>query len=310
IPSISKVSRSLMVTSLGSTHGNHLKYKDPLDSTMTWLNIVDENYLPLHGHKLVAGVPLHSRAEGAKESEVLVNEQVLKRFKIANGDAQKALGETVIVDANELTIVGVLKDFHYGTTEKGIEPVIFRYSRKPVGYVNILVSSTDLVGTMEKIEKVWKKVDQVHPMDARFYDDQIQEAYSQFSVMLKVIGFIAFLAICISSLGLFGMVVFTAETRLKEVTIRKVFGASEVKLVMLLSGGFLALLGIATLVALPTTWFFFQNVVLVNFAYHTPISLLQLLIGPAIVMLLSFIMIGSQTIKVAGTNPALILKNE
>src|SRR6185369_6968013 len=101
------------------------------------------------------------------------------------------------------------------------------------------VDSKDLPATVARIEAAWKKVDKVHALDAKFYDDQIEHAYAQFSVMVKVIGFLAFLAICISSMGLFGMVVFTTETKLKEISIRKVLGASEGNLVVLLSRGFL-----------------------------------------------------------------------
>ncbi len=118
-----------------------------------------------------------------------------------------------------------------------------------------------------------KKIDPVHPLDAKFYDEQIEEAYSQFSVMARVIGFFSFLAICIASLGLLGMVIYTTEKRLKEISIRKVLGASESMLVYLLSKGFLVLLIVAALIAIPATWLFFDKVVLVNFAYHQPISL-------------------------------------
>ncbi|WP_405512556.1 ABC transporter permease [Spirosoma sp. KNUC1025] len=176
--------------------------------------------------------------------------------------------------------------------------------------MNVKISSTDLPAAMASIDNAWRKIDKIHPMDAKFYDDQIQLAYSQFVVMVKVIGFIAFLAICIASLGLFGMVVFTTETRLKEISIRKVMGASESGLIYLLSKGFLSMLMVATLVALPATYFFFDKVVLVNFAYHQPIGLSELLAGVIIVMSLAFLLIGSQTLKAARKNPANVLKSE
>jgi putative ABC transport system permease protein len=81
---------------------------------------------------------------------------------------------------------------------------------------------------MASIDNAWRKIDKIHPMDAKFYDDQIElKPTASLWSWSKVIGFIAFLAICIASLGLFGMVVFTTETRLKEISIRKVLGASE-----------------------------------------------------------------------------------
>ncbi|GAB4029627.1 ABC transporter permease [Spirosoma jeollabukense] len=311
IPEVREISQSMMITSLGSIHGTSMKYTNPDDSAMVWLNLVDEHYLPVHNHKLIAGKNFTLRPKKGEESEVIVNQQVLKRFNIANKDPQKALGKMITVDGKKLAIVGVLKDFHYGTMDKKIEPVMFRYSSdEPWGYLNVKISSTDLSSTMASIDNAWRRIDKIHPLDAKFYDDQIELAYSQFVVMVKVIGFIAFLAICIASLGLFGMVVFTTETRLKEISIRKVLGASEEGLIYLLSKGFLSMLMIATFVALPATYFFFDKVVLTNFAYHQPIGLSELLAGVVIVMFLAFLLIGSQTLKAARKNPANVLKSE
>jgi ABC-type antimicrobial peptide transport system permease subunit len=111
-------------------------------------------------------------------------------------------------------------------------------------------------------------------------------------------------------MGLFGMVVFTTETRLKEISIRKVLGATEWMLIFLLSRGFLFLLTLSALVALPVTYFFFENFVLVSVTYHQPIGPGELLTGVLVVMLIAFVMIGSQTLKIARTNPANVLKNE
>jgi putative ABC transport system permease protein len=309
LPEINGISRSLIVMSLGSNYGEQMKYKN--DSAGIWQNFVDEHYLPLHNHKFLAGKNFNAKTENAEESEVIVNEQILKRFEIEGKDPNKALGEEVIMGGKKLTIVGVVKDFHYETLEDKIEPMVFRYStNKTYGYINAKITTKDWPATLSSIDRAWRKIDKVHPLDAKFYDDQIEEAYSQFSVMIKVIGFLAFLAVCIASIGLFGMVVFTTETRLKEISIRKVLGASEGKLIYLLSKGFLLLLTIAALIALPATYVFFDKVILINFAYHQPIELSELIIGVLIVMMLAFIMIGSQTLKVARSNPAEVLKNE
>lgn len=315
IPEVAQISQSSMVTSLGSIYGFDVKYQpgepSPSDSALVWVNTVDENYLPIHKHKLLAGNNFTLRPEKGKESEVIVNQQVLKRFNIGGRDPQKALGHVLSVDGQNLTIIGVLKDFHYGTMENKIEPVMFRYSKsEPWGYLNLKIASKDLESTMAKIETAWKRFDKVHPLKANFYDDQIENAYSEFSMMVKVIGFLAFLAICIASLGLFGMVVFTTETKLKEISIRKVLGASEPGLVYLLCRGFITLLGVAALIALPVTYLLFDKVLLTRFAYHQPIGLADLLGGTLIVMLLALVMIGSQTAKAARSNPAKVLKSE
>ncbi len=276
-----------------------------------WLNFVDEQYLPLHGHKFLAGKNLKALPEGAEESEVVVNEQLLKRFNISPQDPAKALGEIILIDKKKLAIVGVVKDFHYGTVENSIDPMALRYSaHEPWGYLNAKVTTSDWPATRARIEAAWQKVDKVHPLDAKFYDDQIEEAYRMFATMIKVIGTVAFLAVCIASLGLFGMVVFTTETRLKEISIRKVLGASERRLIYLLSKGFLFLLLLAAAVALPFTYLLFDRVVLVNFVYHPPLGYVELVISLISVTVIALLMIGSQTLKVARANPSEVLKNE
>ncbi|HEY5746956.1 MAG TPA: ABC transporter permease [Chryseolinea sp.] len=311
IPEVGAMSVSRIVTSLGSLQGAGMKYKDLNDSIVVWLNYVDEQYLPLHGHKFLAGKNLKALPEGAEESEVVVNEQLLKRFNISPQDPSRALGEIIAIDKKKLAIAGVVKDFHYGTVENSIEPMALRYSaHEPWGYINAQVTTTDWPATRARIEAAWQKVDKVHPLDAKFYDDQIEEAYRMFATMIKVIGAVAFLAVCIASLGLFGMVVFTTETRLKEISIRKVLGASEGRLIYLLSKGFLFLLILAAAVALPFTYLLFDKVVLVNFVYHPPLGYLELVISLASVTLIALLMIGSQTLKVARANPSEVLKNE
>lgn len=167
-----------------------------------------------------------------------------------------------------------------------------------------------MLATMAKIESTWKKIDRVHPFQAEFYDEAIEEAYSEFSVQIKIIGFLSFLAISIASMGLFGMVVFTTETRIKEISIRKVMGASSGSLIYLLSRGFLSLLSISALIALPITYFFFEKIVLRKFPYHTPVQITELFVGLLAVLMIAFIMIGSQTMKAARSNPAEVLKSE
>jgi putative ABC transport system permease protein len=307
---IEMMSRSSMVTSVGSYWGGDMKYTDPQDSASVWYNTIDENYLPLHGHKLLSGRNFTAKAGKVDESEVIVNEQVLKRFNIAKEDPLKALGEQLTLDGKKLTIIGVMKDFHYGKVDSKIEPVLFRYSNDQLNLINAKVNSSDWPATLAALEKKWKTIDRVHPLKATFYDEQIEKAYSQFAVMTKVIGFLGFLAISIASMGLFGMVVFTTETRLKEISIRKVLGASEGGLIFILSRGFLTLILISGLIALPLTYLLFDKVVLTEFVYHAPLTVLDFLIGIIAIMGIALLMIGSQTLKVARSNPAEVLKTE
>ena len=317
MPEVTGLSRSLIVTSVGNAWGGFVKYKDSRDSALVMTNHVDENYLPLHDYKLVAGGNFKARpSTGEAVTEVIVNQQVLKRFNIGANDPEKAIGEEITfssfkIHGRKLTIVGVMQDFHYGKVDNLIGPVAFMFwTPQDRAIINVKIQSADLAATMAKIESTWQEIDRVHPFKAEFYDEAIEEAYSEFSAMIKIIGFLSFLTISISSMGLFGMVVFTTETRLKEISIRKVMGATSGNLIYLLSRGFLVLLSISAVVALPLTYFFFENVVLTNFPYHTPVQLAELFVGLFAVLLIALVMIGSQTMKAAVSNPAEVLKNE
>lgn len=319
MPEVTALSRSLIITSVGNYWGASMKYKDSRDSALVFTNHIDGNYLPLHGYKLIAGGNFIAQPTTAKAArEVIVNEQVLKRFNIGANDPEKAIGEEItltlppnFLEGRKMTIVGVMQDFHYGTVVDPIEPVAFLFWTPEDGaIINAKIQSTDMPAIMAKIASAWKKIDRVHPFQAKFYDKAIEDAYSEISVMIKIIGFLSFLAISIASMGLFGMVVFTTETRLKEIGIRKVMGASSGNLVFLLSRGFLVLLSISALIALPVTYLFFENVVLTNFPYHTPVQIAELFVGLLTVLLIAFMMIGSQTMKAARSNPAEVLKSD
>lgn len=316
IPEVTALSRSLIVTSVGNAWGGYMKYNDSRDSALVMTNHVDENYLPLHKYKLIAGSNFRARpTTTAAVSELIVNQQVLKRFNLSYNNPEKAIGKEITFSnfhgTRKMTIVGVMKDFHYGKVDNLIGPVAFmHWTPEDRAVVNAKIQSNDLLATRARIESAWKKIDRVHPFQAQFYDEAIEEAYSEFSTLIKIIGFLSFLAISIASMGLFGMVVYTTETRLKEISIRKVMGASSGNLIYLLSRGFLVQLSISALLALPVTYHFFENVVLTHFPYHTPVQVAELFVGLLSVSLIAFIMIGSQTMKAAKSNPGDILRSE
>jgi len=312
LPEVKQISQSVLITSVGNYWGANIRsMHTPEDSAFVYANLVDENYIPLHKHQLLAGSNFNAKADDAIESEVIVNQQILKRFNLAEQIPAKAIGEVLKVNGKELKIIGVMKDFQYGhASNANANEVMLRYSSKEVEFLNVKIESSDLLETYAKIQTIWRKMDNVHPFDAKFYDDAIQDAFSGIRASVKLAGAVAFLAICIASLGLLGMVVFTTETRLKEISIRKVLGASEGKLLFLLGKGFFVLLAISVAIALPATYLFFDKVMLPQIGNALSLSIWEGIIGVVAVMIIALVMIGYQTLKVARTNPAEVLKNE
>ena len=308
IPEVEAISKSLMIPSVGNLYSSNAKFDDPSDSVSLYYNSVDENYLPLMKHRFLAGANFVKTASDKEEEVIIVNEQVLKRFNM--GTPQDAIDKYLEVNDDKLRIVGVVEDFQYTTIQDGIECFAFRYNPDHYYMLNLKLNSTNLPATMDKLKAAWKEIDEVHEFDATFYDDRIQQAYSEFSVLFTVVGFLAFLTISIAALGLLGMGVYTAETRLKEISIRKVLGASEKSLVGLLARSFMWLLVISAAIAVPASYFLFDSVILADSVNRASIGFVELFAGVFIIFTIGFITIGSQTWKAAKSNPANTLRTE
>ncbi len=310
LPEVSKISRSGMVPGIGEVWGETAKYKDPLDSTSIFLNYIDRDYVSIHGYELLAGESFPYENSDSTMQLALINEKLLKRFNFETPEA--ALGEFLIIDQGEtkLRVIGVVRDFHYSKISDEIQPVALIQDPENYQVLNLKLASRDMVTTLGKIESIWNEVDPVHPFNAKFYDDQIQRAYQEYRVYFQIIGFLAFLAISIASLGLLGMAVFTTETRMKEVSIRKVLGASEKGLIILLSKGFVVLLLISAAIAVPVTYLLFDTMILADMVNRVDFGILELSFGVFVIFGIGFLTIGWQTFRAARTNPAEMLRDE
>ena len=194
-----------------------------------------------------------------------------------------------------------------------MEPVgsfFFDYAPQNFRVANVKISSHDVFKSVSEIESVWKAVAPNVKFEAKFFEDEIEETYSGYFSMLKICGFLSFLAISISCLGLLGMVVFTVENRVREISIRKVFGASELSVIALLSWTFLRLMLIASVIAIPFTWLFFENSFLRNYHYKIEIGVSEIGMSLALLIGIGLTTILSQTIRAARANPVDTLKNE
>ncbi|SMD36396.1 MacB-like core domain-containing protein [Reichenbachiella faecimaris] len=294
-------------------HGHRMtivdgKYKNPGDSAQIHINFVDENYLTNHKFNLIAGENFKSRPDSAQEQYTIVNQKLLERFEI--GGELEALGEKIELDGHWLSIIGVVEDFNHSMLNSPIEPYAFRYNPFEYEYLNLLVETNDYIATIDKLEAEWSKVDELHPFTASYYDEHIENTYVMFEMLIKIVGFLALLAISIAAMGLFGMSVYAVETKIKEISIRKVMGASSFKLVYLLSRSYVWLLVISSLIAAPFTYFLTNEIILTEFVYFSPMSIWDVLGGLLVVFSIGLVMIGFQTYRAAQMNPADTLRNE
>ena len=307
-----ETSRSSVI--LGTRTGSYADAmsEDRSDTIMFSCNYIGSKYLDMHGFKLIAGKGFTTTPKkGENENNIIVNERFLKELEL--GLPEEAIGKQVwYFDEEKLIIQGVVKDF-ISMSLDAEAPEAFGFLNRAAdenALLGVKIASNNLLATMQALEKSYKKIDPVHPFEATFYDDQIARTYEDSKTSYTIISFLALLAISISTLGLLGMAVFTIETRMKEISIRKVLGAGIRNLMFLLSRSLFVMISIAAAIAIPVTRHIVDDVILSKFLYRTEIGVIETLSGLAIVLLIGILTVGWQVRTAAVQNPADLLRDE
>jgi putative ABC transport system permease protein len=302
---VSQISASSSVPSIGGMWKDQGKYIEGNDSTMIYNLHISSGYLDNLGHKILAGADFSDTKSG---NEIIINEQLLKKFGFI--DANEAIGKQIRMQRKTRNIVAVVKDFHYGTLDNNIEPFAFLNDPESFRVLNLKLGTKDYTSLLTELENKWSEIDPSHEFNAVFYNDRIERAYSDISSSMKTLGLLSIIAISISMLGLLGMAVYTTETRIKELTIRKVLGANSANLLSLLSKSYLILFLIAACIAIPLTFYGFKEMIIADLKYTIDIGVVELGSGALIVLAIAIITISSQAIKAIKSNPVKHLRNE
>lgn len=271
---------------------------------------IDENYLQNLEVKFVAGRNFQPGLSKERESEVILNETALKSFEFK--DAVSAINQVIYSDDSiPLKVAGVVKDFNFRSMEYAIGPLAFRYRPQAFSMLSIAVEPAAVNSVSIALEPVWKKYDAVHQLQARTMEDAIDETYieSGYIDIIKIIGYISFLAVTLACLGMLGMVMYSTQLKIKEVGVRKVLGASVRDVTVLLSRSFIILILISVVIGVPLGYLL-GNFFLQNFVYRISNTWLLVLLAIGITGLLGLITICSQTVKAAMANPVKSLRTE
>lgn len=269
---------------------------------------VDERYLRNLGLELVSGKNFEPNFPGLNKNLIIVNEKFVERFDL--GSPADAVGKTVILENDqERTITGVVKNFLFKPLVYQLQPMILTYD--PGTWRNVLVTirGNDPAGAVLVFQKTWSEIDSGHPFEYEFFDDKLKNVYDFFSDMVMMIGFLALLALTISLLGLLGIVTFNAESRVKEIGIRKVLGASARQIVLLFARQEMILLGIASLIAIPVS-IILGNQLLNSFAHKITIGAGIIGAGLFVVFLLAGLIVVLRALGSASANPVEALRYE
>jgi putative ABC transport system permease protein len=266
---------------------------------------IDHEFFDTYQIPLVSGRNFSKEIKSDDSLGFIINETAAHMVGWTNEDA---VGQALQNGSVTGTVIGVVKDFHFESLHEPIVPVVF-HGQQRFSTVSVLVSDSEMKEALAHIEKVWKQFMPNRPFGYSFLSERYQHLYASEQSQNELFIIFAGLAIFIASMGLFGLATFNTLQRSKEVSIRKVLGASVGSIVQLLSKEILILIFIANLIAWPIAWYFMREW-LSGFAYRIEMNLFTYLMAGMLALVITLITIGSQTVKAALTNPASILRND
>jgi putative ABC transport system permease protein len=280
------------------------------DKNSTTMQIwrVDYDYIKTLGMKIVKGRNF-SREFSTDNTAVIINRQVVRQF-----DWKEPLGKhlsritSTQGDITNYTVVGVVEDFHFDSLRDTIAPLIMLLGNSDE-LTSFRIDTKDIPGTIALLQEKWNQFLPGQPFEYFFMDERFNDIYKAEWQLGKIFGVFAFLSILVGCLGLFGLASFIAERRTKEISIRKVLGASVTGIIRLLSKEFVILVGIANAIAWPLAYII-MNKWLQGFAYRTSLHIITFLAAGAAAVIITLLTTGYQAIKAALSDPVQSLKYE
>jgi putative ABC transport system permease protein len=307
---VSNVALQWVPPMTGRGRGRAIKFKSTDEKAVGVTQIAgNEDFIPLYQIKILAGRNLvHSDSL----KEFVINETLsrLMGCKVP----EEALGKWLYWDDKRFPVVGVVADFHSRSFHEMITPVciINRPDRQKTLAIKLNskgTQSSSIEDSLLEIEKAWKEIYPAVSFSYQFYDDTLALMYEKDRQTATLINTSMITAIFISCIGLFGLALFTVEKRSKEVSIRKIMGASAVNIATMLSKDFVLLLIVALFIASPIAWYF-MNQWLETFAYHIQISWWVFIMAGLASLVLALGTVGYQAIKASIANPVKNLRSE
>ncbi len=270
---------------------------------------VDENYIPALGLQLLQGRNFSERFP-TDSMGMIINEAAAKFLATGNLLNKKMYTADNMQSKTQVTyhIVGIIKNFNFTSLRDEVTPLVLLLG-KSKGGISVRMRSADIPNIMTQIKSKWKAMAPSQPFDYSFMDDEFNKLYTTEQRTGQIFITFAALAILIACLGLFGLVTYAAEQRVREIGVRKVLGASVSNIAGMLSADFLKLVFISALIAFPLAWFA-MNKWLQSFAYRVSISGWVFVIAGFAAIIIALLTVSFQAIKAALANPVKSLRTE
>lgn len=265
--------------------------------------VVDVDYLQTMGMKLAQGRNFSKGLSSDSQSAVIINQTMANKLGL-----KEPVGKRITNGGQVFNVIGVVGDFNFESMKDDIGPLCMRLGNSP-SIVSVKVNTADMKKVVASIGAVWKNFMPNQQIRYSFLDESFANMYADVQRMQSIFSSFAVLAIIIACLGLFGLSAFLAEQRSKEISIRKVLGASVSQVTSLLSKDFVKLVLIAIVIASPVAWWA-MNKWLQDFVYRTAISWWIFVAAGLLVVFIALATISFQAIKAAIANPIKSLRSE
>ncbi|MDH5386605.1 MAG: hypothetical protein OEY18_18035, partial [Candidatus Aminicenantes bacterium] len=237
--------------------------------------------------------------------EFIINEKAIELMQIEN-----PVGKSFKMwDRDPGRIIGIVKNVHNASLHQEIRPVFYVQFPYFYNYLIINMRNENIHNTIGFIQDVYRKINPNYPFELHFLDENIDRFYQTERQINRIITYFTMLAVFISCLGLFGLSLFMAEQRIKEIGIRKTLGATVSNIVGLMSKDFLLLVAVSNLISWPASYFI-MNKWLQNFVYRIDMGLWIFALAAALALFIALVTISFQTIKAAVANPVDSLRYE
>jgi len=253
--------------------------------------------------KMVEGRPFLWDIKSDYDGTIIVNETFVKEFEM-----KKPLGTEIEFFNKKLRIIGVIKDFHYTSFHKKVEPAALVWIDWNL-LINVRINKRNLSQSIQYIRNIWNQISPGTPFEFEFLDQTYNKLYKsdeQFNIIINSFSVIAIILAC---MGLFGLISQNIDRRIKEIGVRKILGATVNSIVFIMIRDLLKWVLLANFIAFPLAWFF-MNRWLQNFAYHTEMHLWMFILSGGIALFIAFVTVSFHAIKAATADPVKSLRYE
>jgi putative ABC transport system permease protein len=281
------------------------------------MNVIDDEYLPLMKMELVAGRNFTDAA--ADRRGVLVNEAFAKEYGWTEVNGKRIPGKGF----GDHEVIGIVKDFNFTSLYTPVTPLVMvqdpviiligseniNFENNPMPKLFVRLAPENMQTSLDQIRSVWDRLTNAEEFDFTFVDQALDAQYRSDQHLGKIVSLATLLAVIIGSLGLYALASLAMQNRTKEISIRKVLGATEQSLLMLLSRDYVLMILISLLVSVPITWYLMQGW-LQNFQYRIEVGWQVFAWAGGLSLLVALLTISYQALKTASTRPAETLKYE